>query len=537
MTKPPEPGRGLPTRSSDRTPSGLELPSAYPAPAEPHLPGEFPFTRGIHRDMYRGRLWTFRQYAGFGSVRETNERFRYLLAEGQTGISVAFDLPTQIGYDSDDPLAMGEVGKVGVPISTVDDVDALFAGIRLEEASVSMTINSTAAMLLAFLVATARRRGIALERLRGTVQNDMLKEFIARKTDRFPLQPSIRIVTEVFDYCRRELPHWNPISVSGYHMREAGSNAVQEVGFTLANALQYFEAAKARGVPAEYLARRISFFWNAHNHLLEEVAKFRAARRLWAKLVRERLGLADPECCRMRFHAQTGGSTLTSEEPENNAVRVAVQALAAVLGGTQSLHTNGMDEALGLPSKTSARVALRTQQIIAFESGAADVADPLGGAPAIEALTDAIEDGARRIIAQIDALGGALTAIENGYQQASIDEEAYRHQRAVESGERVVVGAIRSGSSVRDSATSPADARSLAAERVDPALEETRVLELRRWKASRAPEDVARARRRLGKDVAGGRNVVEALVDGAEARLTIGEMAEELVTTFGEQRG
>jgi methylmalonyl-CoA mutase N-terminal domain/subunit len=513
-------------RGQGRTPSGIPIAVSYPAGKPPDLPGEYPFTRGIHADMYRGRLWTFRQYAGFGSARETNERFRYLLAEGQTGLSVAFDLPTQIGYDSDDPLARGEVGKVGVPISDAADIDDLFAGIPLEEVSISMTINSTAAMLLAFLVAVARRRGIPPEKLRGTVQNDMLKEFISRRTYRFPAKPSLRIATDICEYCRASLPDWNPISVSGYHLREAGSSAVQEVGFTLSNAIAYLEEARARGIPLDSLARRMSFFWNAHNHFLEEIAKFRAARRLWARIVRERFGIRDPDCARMRFHAQTAGSTLTSGEPENNAVRVTVQALAAVLGGTQSLHTNGIDEALGLPGRVSARTALRTQQILAFESGAGDVADPLGGAAAVEALTDAVEAEAMKIVERIDAMGGALRAVEEGYPQAAIEEEAYRHQRAVESGDRIIVGVNFFGGDPEGRAPVP--------HRVDPSLERQRIAALRARKAARSAREVQALREGLRRDIARGRNAVESLIPCAEGGVTVGEMAEALAGVFGE---
>jgi len=516
-----------PLKARGRTPSGIEIRPAYPAPRPPDMPGEFPFTRGIHPDMYRGRFWTFRQYAGFGSARATNERFRYLLAQGQTGLSVAFDLPTQIGYDSDDPLAIGEVGKVGVPISTVEDMEELLEGIPLESVSISMTINSTAAMLLAFLVAAAGRRGVPAEKLRGTVQNDMLKEFISRRTYRFPIQASLGITVDIFEFCRERIPDWNPISVSGYHMREAGSNAVQEVGFTLANGIAYLEAAREREVPLEELTRRMSFFWNSHNHLLEEVAKFRAARRLWATIVRDRFGIADPDCARMRFHAQTAGSTLTFQEPENNAVRVTVQALAAVLGGTQSLHTNGIDEALGLPGRISARTALRTQQILAHESGAGDVADPLGGAPAIEALTDAVEDGVRKLIGEIDAMGGMLQAIEDGYPQKAIEEEAYRHQREVESGERVIVGvnAFRDVSARETSA---------APEVLSPTLERDRMRVLQRRRKRRSARRVRELREDLAREIGGGSNVVEALVRAAEGGLTLGEMSRILADALGE---
>jgi methylmalonyl-CoA mutase N-terminal domain/subunit len=520
---------GLPIerKGKDRTPAGIPLEKAYRAAQPREMPGEFPFTRGIHSEMYRSRLWTFRQYAGFGSAKETNERFHYLLRQGQSGLSVAFDLPTQIGYDSDDPVALGEVGKVGVPISCVEDLEELLAGIPLETVSISMTINSTAAMLLAFLVTAARRRGIPLRELRGTVQNDMLKEFISRRTYRLPANPSLRLVTDIFDYCGRELPNWNPISISGYHMREAGSTAPQEVGFTLANAVQYLEAARERGIPLEPLMRRISFFWNAHNHLLEEVAKFRAARRLWAHIVRDHFGIGDPECARMRFHAQTGGSTLTFQEPQNNAARVTVQALAAVLGGAQSLHTNGMDEALGLPGKASARTALRTQQILAFESGVADVADPLGGAPAIEALTDAVEAEARKVLEQVSAMGGALRAVEEGYPQAAIEEEAYRHQKEVESRERIVVGvnAFRDEDTVEDS---------LAPQRIDVKAEEERIRALRGRKAARPAGQVGSALSLLRQTAREGKNIMDALLPCTGSGATIGEMMGTLVEVFGE---
>jgi methylmalonyl-CoA mutase N-terminal domain/subunit len=525
MKQGPEPPRSSVGRVI--TPSGIPLKVTYPAAAPRDLPGEFPFTRGIHANMYRGKLWTFRQYAGFGNVEETNRRFRYLLEQGQTGLSVAFDLPTQIGYDSDDPLARGEVGKVGVPISTLADMDALLEGIPLEDVSISMTINSTAAMLVAFLVGVARKRGVPLEKLRGTVQNDMLKEFISRRTYRFPLAPSLRLVTDIFEYCERELPRWNPISVSGYHMREAGSTATQEVAFTLANAIAYLEAGRDRGIPLETLTRRISFFWNAHNHLLEEVAKFRAARRLWAQIVRERFGLVDPACGRMRFHVQTAGSTLTSQEPENNAVRVTIQALAAVLGGTQSLHTNGIDEALGLPSQASARTALRTQQVLAFESGIADVADPLGGAPAIEALTTAVEDEVRKILERIDAMGGTLRAVEEGFPQRAIEEEAYRQQQEIESGERKIVGV----NCFRDESNGSIGA---AAEGVDVALEPKRIETLQNFKAARPKARIASLCARLRTDAEANKNILPALIACGEGGVTIGEMTTTLAEIYGE---
>lgn len=525
MKQTPEPPR--PSSGRDTTPSGIPLETTYPGKSPHDLPGEFPFTRGIHTNMYRGKLWTFRQYAGFGSVEETNRRFRYLLEQGQTGLSIAFDLPTQIGYDSDDSLARGEVGKVGVPISTLEDMEALLDGIPLEDVSISMTINSTAAMLVAFLVCVARKRGVPPEKLRGTVQNDMLKEFISRRTYRFPVAPSLHLVADIFDYCQKELPRWNPISVSGYHMREAGSNATQEVAFTLANAIAYLEVARDRGIPLESFTRRISFFWNAHNHLLEEIAKFRAARRLWAQIVRERFGVLDPECGRMRFHVQTAGSTLSSQEPENNAVRVTIQALAAVLGGTQSLHTNSIDEALGLPSQTSARTALRTQQILAYESGVADVADPLGGAPAVESLTTAVEDAVKKILARIDAMGGTLRAVEEGLPQQAIEEEAYRQQQEIESGERIVVGV----NCFREESDGSTQA---AAQKVDITLEPKRIDSLRKRKAARPKAKIASLRARLRADAGENKNVLPALIDCCEGGVTIGEMTATLAQVYGE---
>jgi methylmalonyl-CoA mutase N-terminal domain/subunit len=478
--------------------------------------------------MYRDRLWTFRQYAGFSSAAETNQRYRYLLDQGQTGLSVAFDLPTQIGYDSDDPIALGEVGKVGVPISCLDDLDELLDGIPLDTVSVSMTINATAPILLAFHVALAKRRGVDLATLRGTLQNDILKEFITRRTYRFPVRPSLRLVTDVFRFAAEHLPRWNPISVSGYHMREAGANAVQELGLTIANAIAYFEEARRAGIDLAYLGRRVSFFWNAHNHLFEEVAKFRAARRLWASVIRDRFGIHDASCARMRFHTQTAGSTLTSQEPENNVVRVTVQALAAVLGGTQSLHTNGMDEAIGLPTRKSARTALRTQQILAHESGVADVVDPLGGCPLIENLTEEIESRARDLLAEIDAMGGAVAAVEKSFQQSIIEEEAYRHQRHVESGETTVVAVNRFGEPDSDPAPQ--------AQKVDPAVEGERITALRERKSSRDSSAVDVLTAKLRERAASDANVVDTLVECAEGGVTLGEMSAALADVFGEHR-
>ncbi|MCR4399190.1 MAG: methylmalonyl-CoA mutase family protein, partial [Firmicutes bacterium] len=404
------------------------------------FPGQFPYTRGVQPTMYRGRLWTMRQYAGFGSAEESNRRFKYLLGQGQTGLSAAFDLPTQIGYDSDHPLAEGEVGKVGVAIDSLADMEVLFDGIPLDKVSTSMTINAPAAVLLAMYIVVAEKQGVPAHRLSGTIQNDILKEYAARGTYIFPPKPSMRLITDVFAYCSKNLPEWNTISISGYHIREAGASAVQEVAFTLANGIAYVDAAVRAGLDVDQFGPRLSFFFNAHMDLLEEVAKFRAARRLWAGIMRDRFGARDPRSMMLRFHTQTAGSTLTAQQPDNNVVRVTLQALAAVLGGTQSLHTNSRDEALALPSEDSARIALRTQQVIAYESGVTNTVDPLAGSFYVESLTNAIQREAESYIAKIDALGGAVAAIEKGFIQREIQENAYRYQREVESGERVVVG-------------------------------------------------------------------------------------------------
>jgi methylmalonyl-CoA mutase N-terminal domain/subunit len=404
------------------------------------FPGQYPFTRGVQPTMYRGRFWTMRQYAGFGTAEETNARFRYLLDQGQTGLSIAFDLPTQMGYDSDHPLAEGEVGRVGVAVSSVSDMEVLFAGIPLDKVTTSMTINAPASVLLAMYLAVAEKQGALPEKLGGTVQNDVLKEYVARGTYIFPPRPSMRLVTDLFAYCSEHMPNWNTISISGYHIREAGSTAVQEVAFTIANAIAYVEAAIARGLDVDSFAPRLSFFFNSHMNFIEEVAKFRAARRLWARIMRERFGAKDPRSWMLRFHTQTAGSTLTAQQPENNIVRVTMQALAAVLGGTQSLHTNSKDEALALPSEEAVRTALRTQQIIAYESGAADSVDPLAGSYLVETMTDKIEGAAREYIDRIDSIGGAVASIEQGYMQREIHESAYRYQREVEAKKRTVVG-------------------------------------------------------------------------------------------------
>jgi methylmalonyl-CoA mutase N-terminal domain/subunit len=477
--------------------------------------------------MYRSRLWTMRQYGGFGTARETNRRFRLLLEAGQTGLSVAFDLPTQIGYDPDHPLADGEVGRAGVSIATIDDVEELFDSIPLERVSVSMTINSTAAILLAFMIALAKRRGLDPAKLQGTVQNDILKEFIARGTYRFPVKPSLRIVADVVEHCERNLPLWNTISISGYHVREAGSTAAQEIAFTLANGIAYVEAARVRGLPVDRFARRLSFFFNAHNHFFEEVAKFRAARRLWATILRERFGAQDPDAMRLRFHAQTAGSTLTSRQPEVNVVRVALQALAAVLGGTQSLHTNSYDEALALPTEDAAKLALRTQQVIGAESGVADTIDPLGGAPYVEALTDGLEARARVLLAEIDRLGGAVAAIEKGFPQAEIARAAYAAQKAIESGERSVVGVnVHAGP----------DARTRRIFRLDPRVQRSRVAAMRRARKARDASAVESARATLAESARSGANLMPPLVNAVEARATLGEICDTLEGVFGRAK-
>ena len=491
------------------------------------LPGEYPFTRGIHPSMYRTRLWTMRQYAGFSNASESNRRYRYLLEQGQTGLSVAFDLPTQIGYDSDDPMAAGEVGKVGVAIDSLADMEALLEEIPLERVSVSMTINATASILLAMVLAIARRRGVEWSRVSGTIQNDILKEYIARGTYRFPPRPSLRLITDIFAFCAREVPKWNTISISGYHIREAGSTAVQEVAFTLANAREYVRAAVAAGLAVDEFAPRLSFFFNAHNNVLEEVAKYRAARRMWARMMREEFGARDPRSWLLRFHTQTAGSTLTAQQPGTNVVRVALQAMAAVAGGTQSLHTNAMDEALALPTESSALLALRTQQVIGLESGLADLADPFGGAYVVEAWTDRIEAEARAYIERIEAMGGALAAVERGFQQREIHEAAYRTQRAIEAGRQVVVGLNR----FRNAQESP-----IPTFRVDPAVQQEQVARLA---AVRARRDAARARTALaalGDAARGSDNLMPPIVEAVEAYATLGEIASALVAVFGEHR-
>jgi methylmalonyl-CoA mutase N-terminal domain/subunit len=491
-------------------------------------PGRFPFTRGLHPQGYRGRLWTMRQYAGFGTAAESNRRYRYLLGQGVTGLSVAFDLPTQIGYDSDDPHSMGEVGRVGVAIDSLEDMETLLDGIPLDRVSTSMTINATASILLGLYVAVARRRGIAPSSLSGTVQNDILKEYVARGTWIFPPQPSLRLVTDLFTYCAEQVPRWNPISISGYHMREAGATAAQELAFTFAHALEYARAAGRAGLGPERFGERVSFFFACHSDFIEEVAKFRAARALWARLVKERLGVESPRAQQMRFHVQTGGVTLTAQQPDNNVVRVALQALAAVLGGCQSLHTNARDEALALPTEDSARLALRTQQLIAFESGVAETVDPLGGSYAVEAATSRVAREAEALLDRIEERGGALQAIERGEIQREVQESAYRFQRQVETGERVVVGVNRFQQSE--------EAAPLDTLRVDPELERAQRERLGALRARRDPAPWRAALQALEDRARGADNLMPAIVEAVLAGATVGEVAGRLRGVFGEHR-
>lgn len=491
------------------------------------FPGEYPYTRGVQPTMYRGRFWTMRQYAGFGSAADTNRRFKYLLDKGQTGLSVAFDLPTQIGYDADDPLAEGEVGRVGVSISTLEDMETLLADIPLDKVSISMTINATAAVLLAMVVAAAKRQGIPVEALRGTVQNDILKEYIARGTYIYPPTPSMRLITDVFDFCTREIPRWNKISVSGYHIREAGSTAAQELAFTIANGISYVQAAAERGLDIDGFAGQISFFFNVHNNFLEEIAKFRAARRLWAKTMRYRFGAKDPKSWKLRFHTQTAGSTLTAHQPENNVVRVAIQALAAILGGTQSLHTNSRDEALSLPTEDSARIALRTQQVIAFESGTADTIDPLAGSYFVEYLTDKLEKKAQSYLDEIDDLGGMLPAIESGYIQREIQEAAYAFQMALESGEEITVGVNQ----FVDSEDAP-----ISLQEIDPKIERKQQESLARLRLSRDQQKVDELLARIETAAEGSDNLMPTIIQCVENQVTLGEICGALRRVWGEYR-
>jgi methylmalonyl-CoA mutase N-terminal domain/subunit len=518
-------------RESFQTSSGIDLPVVkLPPETENYLeslgfPGEFPFTRGVQPTMYRGRLWTMRQYAGYATAEESNKRYRYLLSQGQTGLSVAFDLPTQIGFDADDPLAQGEVGKVGVSISSVEDMATLFEGIPLDKVSTSMTINAPAAILLAFYIAVAKDQGVPLNKLRGTIQNDILKEYVARGTYIFPPEPSMRLITDIFQYCKDQIPRWNTISISGYHIREAGSTAAQEIAFTLANAIAYIRAALDAGLVVDEFAQQLSFFFNAHNNFLEEVAKFRAARRLYARIMRDRFDAQNDKSCRLRFHTQTAGSTLTAQQPENNIVRVTLQALAAVLGGTQSLHTNSMDEALWLPTEKSVRVALRTQQIIAHESGVADTVDPLGGGYVIESLTDQLEAMAQEYIEKIDAMGGALKAIQAGFMQREIQEAAYETQRAIEKGEEIVVG-------VND--FSIKEEIELESLKVDPQVEENQKARLEALRQKRDSGRVQDLLSQLDAAARGDAPLMPLFIACAEHKVTLGEICSVLREVWGE---
>ncbi len=521
-------------RESFATGSGIEVDRLYLPECEcggytekQGFPGEYPFTRGVQPTMYRGRYWTMRQYAGFGTAEESNRRYRYLLEQGQTGLSVAFDLPTQIGLDSSDPLSAGEVGKVGVAIDSLADMEILFEGIPLDTVSTSMTINSPAAVLLAMYICVGEKQGVAPEKLRGTIQNDVLKEYIARGTYIFPPAESMRLITDVFSFCGTNVPKWNTISISGYHIREAGSTAPQEVGFTLADGIAYVEAALRAGLAVDDFAPRLSFFFNSHNDLLEEVAKFRAARRLWARIMRDRFGARKPESQMLRFHTQTGGSTLTAQQPDNNIVRVTIQTLAAVLGGTQSLHTNSRDEALALPSEDSVRIALRTQQIVASESGVTNTVDPLAGSWYVEHLTDTIEARASGYIDRIDAMGGMVRAIEEGYPQRQIQEAAYACQREIESGERVVVG-------VNSFRIEEAPPRGLL--RVDPSLEKSQRAKLEAVKSSRDSGAVRDALAVLEKTAATSSNLMPPIIECVRRYATLGEICSVLRRVFGEYR-
>ncbi len=515
-----------------KTSSNIPIPAVVPPDQinpdqfeELGLPGTYPYTRGVQPTMYRGRLWTMRQYAGFSSAEESNKRYRFLLDQGQTGLSVAFDLPTQIGYDADDPIALGEVGKVGVSISSIEDMETLFNQIPLDKVSTSMTINAPAAVLLAMYIAVAKKQGVPSTALRGTIQNDILKEYIARGTYIFPPKPSMRLITDIFQYCKQEVPNWNTISISGYHIREAGSTAVQEVAFTLANAIAYIEASIKAGMDVDEFADQLSFFFNSHNNFLEEVAKFRAARRLYAKIMRDRFGAKKNKSEHLRFHTQTAGSTLTAQQPENNVVRVTLQALAAVLGGTQSLHTNSMDEALWLPTEKSVQVALRTQQIIGYESGVADSVDPLAGSYLVEYLTDEIEKQAADYIEKIDAIGGALAAIENGFIQNEIQEAAFQAQRRLENHDDIVVGVNKF--QVKEEI-------SLDSLKIDPRVEQNQHEHLAALRASRDPQEVESLLNKLEETANSDANMMPVIIECVENKLTLGEICNRLRKVWGE---
>lgn len=514
------------------TDSGIDIKKVYTAAdlpqngVEKEMPGQAPFTRGVQPDMYRGRLWTMRQYAGFSTAEESNQRYHYLLSQGVMGLSVAFDLPTQIGYDSDHPLSEGEVGKVGVAIDSLEDMERLFKGIKLEDVSTSMTINATAYILLALYVAEAKKQGADLSKLSGTIQNDILKEYAARGTYIYPPRPSMRIITDIFEWCSKELPRWNTISISGYHIREAGSTAVQEIAFTLANGKAYVQAALEKGLDINVFGKRLSFFFNAHNHLFEEVAKFRAARRMWARIMQD-FGATDPKAQMLRFHTQTGGSTLTAQQPLNNIARVTVQTLAAVLGGTQSLHTNGYDEALSLPTEEAARIALRTQQVVAFESGAPDTADPLAGSYFVESLTAQVESEAEKLMQKIEGMGGAVSAIEQGFIQNEIARSAYAHQQQVERGEKIIVGVNKF---ITDDQHTPPPFR------IDDSIRDQQSARLQTLRANRNAEDAKTAMDAIRAAATEGSNLMPPVIAAVEAHCTLGEVAGLLREVFGEYR-
>lgn len=522
-------------REKFQTSSGIELPNDFNPnnvrlpdyETDLNQPGKFPFTRGVRRNMYRGRFWTMRQYAGFATAEESNQRYKYLLSQGTTGLSVAFDLPTQIGLDSDDSLAAGEVGKVGVAIDSLDDMLRLFDQIPLDQVSTSMTINATASTLLCLYLAVARKQNVAFDKVNGTIQNDILKEYIARGTYIYPPAPSLRLITDIFAYCAKEVPNWNTISISGYHIREAGSTAAQEIAFTLADGIAYVEAAISVGLNVDEFAPRLSFFFNAHNNLLEEIAKFRAARRIWARIMRDRFGAEDAKSQMLRFHTQTAGSTLTAQQPEVNIVRTTIQALAAVLGGTQSLHTNSMDEALALPTETAARIALRTQQVIAYESGVADTVDPFAGSYAIEHLTDELEKRALDYIEKIDEMGGMLRAIENGYPQREIQEAAFEYQRAVEEQKEIVVGVNKF--QIQEDETIPI-------QRVDAKVELDQIERLRAVREKRNAQKAETALNKLAEAAAGTENMLPRILDCVENSVTVGEISHRLRKVWGEYR-
>lgn len=508
------------------TDSGIEIKELYTGEGNTELPGEFPYTRGVQKDMYRGRLWTMRQYAGFSTAEESNKRYKYLLANGTMGLSVAFDLPTQIGYDSDHIMSEGEVGKVGVAIDSLQDMEVLFDGIELEKITTSMTINATASTLLAFYIALAKKQGADIKKISGTIQNDILKEYAARGTYIYPPKPSMRIITDIFEYCSLEVPKWNTISISGYHIREAGSTAVQEIAFTLANAKSYLKAAIDKGLDINVFGQRLSFFFNAHNNFFEEIAKFRAARRMWAKMAKE-MGATNPKAMMLRFHTQTGGATLQAQQPENNIMRVTLQALAAVMGGTQSLHTNGFDEALSLPTEAAARTALRTQQIIAYESGVVDTVDPMGGSYFVEELTNQIEAAAWDYIQKIDAMGGSVSAIEQGYMQKEIANASYQYQMNIEQGSKIIVGVNKF--SVEQESMPPIM-------RVDDAIRIGQIERIKQLKSSRNNELVTSGLNQISSAAKDGRNLMPFIVEAVENYTTLGEIANTLRDVFGEYK-